>query len=65
MADTILLPDDEGLNPVTFAMCGPICDHDFHGPSSYERNVDDGEGRIVGAERVCGKCGIGAMATGE
>lgn len=47
-------------SPVTFIQCAapPDCDHDFHGPGSFDRPFEDGNG----SERVCAKCGIGAMA---
>jgi hypothetical protein len=46
--------------PVTLAICGnPLpCEHDFFGPGSSERVFADS----LGSERVCGKCGEGAMA---
>ena len=34
------------------------CDHDFHG---WQDHTDE-QGRIIGGEQVCAKCGIGAMA---
>lgn len=47
-----------GHDALTIAMCGAPRKHDFAGPGSFTREFDDG----LGAERVCGKCGIGAMA---
>ena len=44
--------------PVAFIQCPPLCEHDFFGPDSSERAFADG----LGSERVCAKCGIGAMA---
>ena len=34
------------------------CEHDFRG----WRDIKDEQGRIAGGERVCSKCGLGAMA---
>lgn len=49
--------DSAGL---TLAICGSPqgCKHDFFGPGSMERAFEDGNG----SERVCAKCGLGAMA---
>jgi hypothetical protein len=48
---------DEFEDKITIAMCGTKCKHSWDGPT---RDIIE-DGRVIGGEATCTKCGAGAL----